>query len=339
MEAAVLPKPPALLDQVRDHLRLKHYSRRTEDAYVDWIRRYILFHDKRHPQEMDAPEVEAFLTHLAVDKNVAASTQNQALGALLFLYRDMLHKDLSRPLEHLRARGARRLPTVLTPGEVRAVLSQLGGSNLLMAQLLYGAGLRLMECLRLRVKDIDFAQKQIVVRSGKGDKDRITVLPKKLIVPLQTHLQSVRALHTQDLKQGGGAVYLPHALAVKYPNAARDWRWQYVFPSERLSVDPRSLPPLSDASQTGEGRGGGLRRHHVDESVLQKAVREAALRAGLSKRVTCHTFRHSFATHLLESGYDIRTVQELLGHKDVKTTMIYTHVLNRGGLAVHSPLD
>lgn len=322
---AAMPTPPRkLLDQVRDHLRLKHYARRTEDAYVDWIRRYILFHDKRHPADMDAPEVEAFLTSLAVDDNVAASTQNQALGALLFLYREVLHKDLSRPLQQLRARGTRRLPTVLTPAEVRAVLQQLGGPHLLMAQILYGSGLRLMECLRLRLKDIDFAQKQIVVRSGKGDKDRLTLLPEKLIAPLQAQVAAVRAQHAQDLEQGGGTVFLPHAFALKAPRAARDWRWQYLFPSDRLSLDPRS---------------GAKQRHHVDESALQKAVREAAQRAGLSKRVTCHTFRHSFATHLLERGQDIRTVQELLGHKDVKTTMIYTHVLNRGPHGVKSPLD
>jgi len=312
-----------LLDRVRDAIRLKHYSIRTETAYVDWIRRYILFHDKRHPNDMGAPEVEAFLTHLAVHEHVAASTQNQAYSALLFLYREVLHQDLG-PINALRAQKPKRLPTVLTKDEVQRVLSHLSGTHQLMAQLLYGSGLRLMECLRLRVKDLDFDYHTITVRDGKGEKDRVTILPESLIAPLQEHLQHVRRLHQEDLAQGYGAVYLPYALERKYPNAGREWIWQYVFPSDRLSVDPRSA---------------SVRRHHVDESGLQRAVREAARRAGIHKRVTPHTLRHSFATHLLEAGYDIRTVQELLGHKDVKTTMIYTHVLQRGGLAVRSPLD
>jgi integron integrase len=324
-------RPKKLLDQVRDAARLKHYSIRTEQAYVNWIKRYILFHNIRHPKEMGNSEIEVFLTHLAVKENVAASTQNQALSALLFLYREVLRQELG-PIDALRAQKPKRLPTVLTREEVHRVLAQLSGTRRLMAQLLYGSGLRLMECMRLRVKDVDFGQHQIVVRDGKGNRDRVTMLPESLVTPLQEHLLRVKRLHDEDLARGHGAVYLPYALERKYPNANREWIWQYVFPSERLSKDPRS---------------GVMRRHHLHESSLQKAVRNAAKRAGLNKHVTCHTFRHFlrqaqdklFATHLLENGYDIRTVQELLGHKDVKTTMIYTHVLNRGGLAVRSPLD
>ena len=317
-------RPKKLLDQVRDAIRVKHYSIRTEEAYVAWIRRYILFHDKQHPRAMGISEIEAFLTHLAVEQNVAASTQNQALAALLFLYREVLRKDLERPVDSVRAKRPQRLPTVLTPEEVFKVMGFLSGTHQLMAKLLYGSGLRLMECMRLRVKDVDFAQRQIIVRDGKGMKDRVTMLPEVLISSLQEHLRHVKLLHTSDLTTGYGSVYLPFALARKYPHANREWLWQWVFPSQRPSVDPRS---------------GAVRRHHLDESGLQKAVRRAAQQAGISKRVSPHTFRHSFATHLLENGYDIRTVQELLGHKDVKTTMIYTHVLNRGGLAVRSPLD
>ena len=317
------PHPKKLLDQVRNAMRLKHYSLRTEETYVDWITRFILFHNKRHPKDMSNAEVEAFLTHLAVDLNVAASTQNQALSALLFLYREVLKKDLG-PVDSVRAKKPKRLPTVMSREEARKVIGCMSGTYQLMAKLLYGGGLRLMECVRLRVQDVDFAQHQIVVRDGKGEQDRITMLPDSLIALLQEHLQRVKQLHEQDLAQGQGAVYLPYALDRKYPNANREWGWQYVFPSDRLSQDPR----------TGE-----TRRHHMDESNLQRAVREAARLAAIAKRVSCHTFRHSFATHVLESGYDIRTVQELLGHKDVKTTMIYTHVLNRGGLAVKSPLD
>jgi len=312
-----------LLDRVRDAIRLKHYSIRTEEAYVTWIKRYIYFHNVRHPAEMGAAEVEAFLTSLAVEKNVAASTQNQALSALLFLYKEVLQQDLG-PIDTLRAKKPKRLPTVLTKEEVQQVLGQLSGVNLLIARLLYGSGLRLMECLRLRVKDLDFAQRLILVRDGKGAKDRVTMLPETLIVPLQDHLRIVKRTHEEDLAQGHGAVYLPHALERKYPNANREWIWQYVFPSTRLSVDPRSRV---------------VRRHHIHESSLQKAVRAAAQATGIPKRINPHTFRHSFATHLLEQGYDIRTVQELLGHKSVKTTMIYTHVLNEGPLAVRSPLD
>lgn len=317
-------RPRKLIDQVRQALRVRHYSIRTEEAYVNWITRYILYHDKRHPGEMGAPEVQAFLTHLALEQHVAASTQNQALSALLFLYRHVLEKELDARIDAVRARKPARLPSVLHREEVKAFLADLTGAHQLMAQLLYGSGLRLMECVRLRVKDVDFAQHLIVVRDGKGMRDRITILPESLIPPLHEHLQRVRRQHTQDIQNGYGAVYLPDALARKYPNAAYEWIWQYVFPAHKLSKDPRSA---------------ATRRHHLSESALQKAVRNAAQRVGIDKRVSCHTLRHSFATHLLESGYDIRTVQELLGHKDVKTTMIYTHVLNRGGLSVRSPLD
>jgi integron integrase len=320
------PKPveKKLLDTVRDAIRLKHYAIRTEEAYVNWIKRFILFHGKRHPKDMGGKEVEAFLTHLAVEGHVAASTQNQALSALLFLYREVLRKDLDTPIAAVRAKESQHLPAVLTKDEVRQVITQISGIHQLQAKLLYGSGLRLLECLRLRVKDLDFERRAIIVRDTKGDHDRVTMLPDSLVAPLEEHLLRVKRLHEQDLAQGYGAVYLPDALERKYPNASREWLWQYVFPSDQLSVDPRS---------------GETRRHHLDESGLQKAVRVAARRAGLDKRVTCHTFRHSFATHLLENHYDIRTVQELLGHKDVRTTMIYTHVLQRGGLAVRSPLD
>ncbi len=317
-------RPKKLLDQVREAIQVKHYSIRTEQAYVNWIKRYILFHDKRHPREMGAAEIEAFLTYLAVDRNVAASTQNQALSALLFLYRQVLKQDLVGSIDSVRAKRPKRLPTVLTKEETLRVIGFLSGTHQLMAKLLYGSGLRLMECVRLRVKDVDFAQRQIIVRDGKGMKDRITMLPDVLIQRLREHLQHTKHIHEDDLAKGYGSVYLPFALERKYPNADREWLWQYVFPATRLSTDPRT---------------GITRRHHINESSLQKAVRRAAKRAGIDKRVTCHTFRHSFATHLLEDGYDIRTVQELLGHKDVKTTMIYTHVLNRGPLAVRSPLD
>jgi integron integrase len=317
-------RPKKLLDQLRDAIRLKHYSIRTEEAYVSWARRYILFHNRRHPKDMGSQEIEAFLTHLAVDQKVAASTQNQALNALLFLYRHVLRQDLDLPIEAIRAKRPKRLPTVMTREEVQRVLAALSGTHQLISKVLYGSGLRLVECLRLRVKDVDFAQHQIIVRDGKGMVDRITVLPDSLIAPLQEHLQRVQMLHQQDLADGYGAVYLPFALERKYPNAHREWGWQYIFPAKRRSQDPRT---------------GVTRRHHIHESTLQKAVRKAARLAGITKPINCHTFRHSFATHLLESGYDIRTVQELLGHKDVRTTMIYTHVLNRGPLAVRSPLD
>ncbi len=314
-----------LLHQMRDVLRTQHYSLRTEQAYLQWARRFILFHNKRHPKEMGIPEIEAFLTHLAVDLNVTAATQNQALSAILFLYRHVLHQPIpDEPIKNIRARKSQRLPTVLTKEEARRLIALLSGTNQLIVKIIYGSGLRIIECLRLRVKDLDFARRQIIVRAGKGDKDRATVLPASLIKPLQEHLVTVRLLHQQDVKRGYGQVYLPHALGRKFPAASREWAWQYVFPAPRLSVDPRS---------------GATRRHHITASSVQKAVRRAARKAGLTKHVTPHTFRHSFATHLLERGYDIRTVQELLGHKDLRTTMIYTHVLQRGGLAVRSPLD
>ncbi|HXH13343.1 MAG TPA: integron integrase [Alphaproteobacteria bacterium] len=317
-------RPKKLLDQVRHAIQLKHYSLRTEEAYVTWIKRYIFFHKKQHPSELGGAAIEAFLTHLAVDQKVAASTQNQALSALLFLYRNVLNTPLDLRIEAIRAKKPKRLPAVLTKEETLTVIERLSGTPRLMAKLLYGSGLRLMECLRLRVKDLDFAQRQIIVRDGKGLEDRVTMLPESLIIPLQEHLAHVKRIHAQDVAHGVAPVYLPSALARKYPHAGRLWIWQYVFPSDRLSKDPRT---------------GILRRHHMSESTLQKAVSQAGRSAGLNKRVGCHTLRHSFATHLLQQGYDIRTVQELLGHKDVKTTMIYTHVLNRGGMGVRSPLD
>jgi integron integrase len=316
-------RPRKLLDQVRDVLRIKHYSYRTEETYVQWIRRFILFHNKRHPAEMGTPEVSQFLTHLAVSEQVAAATQNQAFSAIIFLYRYVLQQELVG-VDAMRAKPSRYLPTVLTPDEVQAMIQALHGVYKLVVQLLYGSGLRLSEGLSLRVKDVDFAQSQLVIRDAKGNQSRVTMLPQRIIEPLQTHLQSVRQLHHQDLDQGYGSVYLPFALERKYPHADRQWIWQYVFPSERISKDPRS---------------GITRRHHLHETAIQSAVRNAARITRLEKRITCHTFRHSFATHLLQNGYDIRTVQELLGHKDVKTTMIYTHVLNRGGRGVRSPLD
>ena len=315
---------PKLLDQVRAKIRLKHYSIRTEQAYVDWIRRYILFHGKRHPQEMGKPEVEQFLSHLAVERNVAASTQNQALSAILFLYKEVLEKNIGWLDDVERAKRPARLPVVLTAAEVRAVLAHLEGRHRLMANLLYGAGLRLMECVRLRVKDLDFEYRQITVRDGKGQKDRLTMLPDALAGPLRTHLADVKILHEQDLQEGFGNVYLPFALERKYPNAGREWGWQYVFPASQRSIDPRSNIE---------------RRHHLDEQTLQRAFKNAVRASGVAKPASCHSLRHSFATHLLMAGYDIRTVQELLGHKDVSTTMIYTHVLNRGGKGVVSPLD
>ncbi|WP_169239617.1 integron integrase [Candidatus Roseilinea sp. NK_OTU-006] len=318
-------KPPRkLLDQVSDAIRTKHYSYRTEQTYKDWIKRFILFHHKRHPKDMGAPEIQAFITHLAVEKNVSASTQNQALSAILFLYRHVLQMEMDVPADIIRAEKSKTLPTVLTHAEALAVISQMSGVTQLMAKILYGSGLRLMECLRLRVKDIDFGNRQIIVRDGKGEDDRVTILPDSLIPHLQGQIQTVQRIHQTDLGDGFGEVYLPYALARKYPNASRELIWQYLFPASGLSKDP----------QTGK-----IMRHHLDPSLLQKAIRTAAQKAGIQKPVSPHTFRHSFATHLLQAGYDIRTVQELLGHKDVKTTMIYTHVLQRGGFAVKSPLD
>jgi integron integrase len=315
---------PRLLDQVRARMRRLGLARRTEEAYVSWIRRFILSQGKRHPREMGAPEVEAFLTQLAVRGRVAASTQNQALAALLFLYREVLGIELPWMTEIRRAKRPRRLPTVLSREEVGALLGELSGANWLMASLLYGSGLRLLECLRLRVQDLDLARREILVRHGKGGKDRHTMVPASLTAPLAAQLDEARRIHERDLTLGFGAVWLPDALARKYPRAAREWVWQYVFPASKRSIDPRD---------------GVVRRHHLDETVLQRAVKSAAQRAGLGKRATCHTLRHSFATHLLEAGYDLRTIQELLGHKDVSTTQIYTHVLNRGGGGVLSPLD
>lgn len=318
------PQPKKLLDQLRDAIRIKHYAYSTEKTYVHWAKRYILFHNKRHPAEMGVPDIEAFLTHLAQDENVAASTQNQAFNALLFLYRNVLHVELDAPIQALRAKRTQHFPTVLSKDEATRVLAGLQGLHQLMARLLYGSGLRLMECLRLRVKDIDFEQSQIVVRQGKGEKDRLTMLPTSLVAPLKAQIAFVRQQHARDLADGVGSVELPFALARKYPNADKELAWQYVFPSDRLSTDPRS---------------GVVRRHHLDPSGLQRAVKAAATLAKINKPVSPHTFRHCFATHLLEAAYDIRTVQELLGHKDVKTTMIYTHVLNRGPKAVRSPLE
>ena len=316
-------RPRKLLDQVRDAIRLKHYSYRTEQSYVGWIRRYILFHNKQHPKDMGGAEVEAFLTHLAVEGHVSASTQNQAFSALLFLYRNVLNQDLGA-LDAVRAKRSNYLPTVLTKGEVRSVLENISGVHGLVIKVLYGSGLRLSEGLSLRIKDIDFAQRQIVARDTKGNESRVTMLPDSLIEPLQEHLRKVKRLHELDLDQGYGSVYLPFALERKHPHADRAWIWQFVFPSTGRSRDPRSSI---------------IRRHHLHESGVQKTLKQAVRTSGIAKRIGCHTFRHSFATHLLEDGYDIRTVQELLGHKDVKTTMIYTHVLNRGGRGVRSPLD
>ncbi|MES5813224.1 integron integrase [Pseudoxanthomonas sp. Soil82] len=317
-------REPRLLDQVRARLRLRHYSRRTEQAYVYWIRRYIRVWLPRHPRELDGAAVEAFLTGLATRDDVAASTQNQALSALLFLYREVLGVELPWMENVVRAKRPRRLPVVLARAQVARLLERLAGREALMAGLLYGSGLRLMECVRLRVKDVGLARNELVVRDGKGGKDRVTVLPAAIREGLERQLAAVRELHARDLACGAGRVYLPHALARKYPNAPAELAWQYVFPATRLSEDPRD---------------GVRRRHHLDEKVLQKAVRGAALACGFDRPVTPHTLRHCFATHLLESGADIRTVQELLGHKDVATTQIYTHVLNRGALGVLSPLD
>jgi integron integrase len=316
--------PPKLLDQLRDAIRLRHYSIRTEETYVQWVRRFILFHGRRHPEEMGRSEITAFLTHLAVKDKISASTQNQALNAIAFLYRQVLKREMGELDEMVRAKRPERLPVFFSHAEAKAVLSHLDGVNKIMGSLLYGSGLRLMECLRLRIKDFDFTYKQIIVHDGKGQKDRATPLPTSLVESLKTQMQTVKAIHDQDLKEGYGAVFLPNALERKYTNANREWGWQYLFPASKRAVDPRT---------------GVVRRHHLDESVLQRAVKMAVRSAGIAKPASCHTFRHSFATHLLASGYDIRTVQELLGHKDVSTTMIYTHVLKSGAQGVKSPLD
>lgn len=317
-------QPPKLLDRVRAEIRVRHYSIRTEEAYIDWVRRFIFFHHKRHPADMGAKEVGAFLSYLATERQVAASTQNQAKSALLFLYQKVLGVELPWLDEVITARSSKRLPVVLTPTEVRRLLDGTSGTMNLIVSLLYGTGMRLLEGLRLRVKDVEFTRREIIIREGKGNKDRVTMLPENLVLPLSAHLEKVKALHQSDLDAGFGSVYLPGALAVKYPNAPTAWGWQFVFPSAVRANDPRS---------------GMERRHHIHEASVQRAVREAAKLANISKPVSPHVLRHSFATHLLQAGYDIRTVQELLGHKDVATTMIYTHVLNKGGRGVVSPLD
>jgi integron integrase len=320
----LLPTNNPLFKRVRDLIRLKHYSIRTEKSYLSWIMRYILFHNRRDPKEMGNPEIEAFLSHLAVDLKVSGSTQNQAFNAILFLYKEVLKKELDDSINAIRAKKPKRLPTVMTKDETMKVIGAVPADHQLMVKLIYGGGLRLMECLRLRVKDIDFGNNQILVRDAKGMKDRITVLPDALKPSLKEHLERVRLVHQNDVAKGYGRVYLPYALERKYPNASLEWGWQYVFPAKGLSKDPR----------TGE-----VRRHHVHENSLQKAVKTAVRLVGITKPVNVHTFRHSFATHLLEANYDIRTVQELLGHNDVSTTMIYTHVLNKPGVSVKSPLD
>jgi integron integrase len=316
--------PPRLLDRVREAIRARHYSLRTEEAYVAWIRRFILFHGKRHPLEMGEMEINAFVSALAVEGHVSASTQTQALSAVLFLYRHVLRKELPRLDAIIRAKRSERLPTVLTRPEVRSILGRMHGTPKLVATILYGTGVRLLESLRLRVKDLEFGNNRILVRDAKGHRDRVVPFPAVVRAALPNWLSRVRRIHTADVEQGFGSVFMPDAIARKYPGADREWGWQYVFPAEHLSLDPRTRIQ---------------RRHHLHESVIQRAVRQATNDLGISRRIGCHTFRHSFATHLLEEGYDIRTIQELLGHRHVKTTMIYTHVLNRGGRGVRSPAD
>lgn len=313
-----------LLVQVQEAIRSRHYSLRTEQSYIQWIRRYIHFHEKRHPRDMGEKEVSSFLSHLAVERRVSASTQNQALSALLFLYKHVLAIDLDWLDDVVRAKRPKRLPVVLTRQEAARLLDNIRGVNGLIASLIYGTGMRKMECLRLRVIDVDFEYRQIHVRCGKGNKDRVTLLPEKLVTQLQTQLCRCGKIHENDLDEGYGEVELPYALSRKYPGAGREWKWQYVFPSTRRSADPRT---------------GVIRRHHWHDTNVSRAIRQAAADARIHKHIGVHTLRHSFATHLIENGYDIRTVQELLGHKDVSTTMIYTHVLNKGGRGVRSPLD
>ncbi len=315
---------PKLLDQIRETIKLKHFSIRTEETYIHWIKRFIIFHKKRHPLEMGEQQIREFLSYLARELNVASATQNLAMQSILFLYKDVLHKEITYIDKIERAKKEAKVPVVFTRGEVTRILSNMRSTPHLMASLLYGSGLRLMECIRLRVKDIDFNSNYILVKEGKGEKDRITVLPEKLKEALQRHLLKVKLLHEEDLEAGFGEVYLPHALENKYTNANKEWGWQYVFPSTRLSIDPRS---------------GKKRRHHISEKILQQSVKEAIKKSGIVKNGSCHTFRHSFATHLLADGYDIRTIQQLLGHSDVSTTMIYTHVVHLGGHGVWSPLD
>lgn len=320
---AYATKPPGLIQRYRELLQTRHYARRTVKTYEQWLRRFLRFHGMRHPREMGSTEVNAFLSHLAVNEQVSASTQNQALAALLFLYRNLLERELELD-GVVRARTRQRLPVVLSEAEVRAVRQQLEGEPALVVGLLYGSGLRLMEALRLRVKDLDVERRELTVRDGKGGKDRLTLLPQTLVPALQEHLLQVRSIHRSDLNAGWGRVLMPYALERKYPNASREWGWQWVFPQQKRWRDPET---------------GHQGRHHLDPSLVQKAVKRAVAAAGVSKAASCHTFRHSFATHLLERGQDIRTIQELLGHKDVSTTMIYTHVLNRGPLGVRSPAD
>lgn len=315
---------PKLLTQVRNILRMKHYSYRTEKTYIHWIKRFIFFNNKRHPDLLGEKEINAFLSHLAVKEHVSASTQDLALNSIVFLYKHVLQKDMGDFGEFIRAKKPKHIPVVLTQDEVKLILSHIHGVAWLMVSLLYGSGLRHIECLRLRVKDIDFGYHQIIVRDGKGSKDRVTVMPDKLIKPLSLQLNKAKLLHQEDLEDGFGSVALPYALSKKYPNAPYEWKWQYVFPSVKFSIDPRSS---------------AKRRHHLHQTLLPRKIQQAAQKAHVTKRITTHTFRHSFATHLLENGYDIRTVQELLGHKDVRTTMIYTHVLKQGGMGVKSPLD
>jgi len=313
-----------LLEDLRQVCRLRHYSLRTERAYSDWIKRFIRFHHLKHPLEMGVPEIRAFLSHLAIEENVAAATQNQAFAALLFLYKNVLGVDLPLIEDVERAKKPQRLPVVFSEAEINQILTRLQGTPLLLASLIYGSGLRVMEALRLRVKDVDFEQHRIVVRAGKGEKDRVTMLAQSLGAPLKSHLTHVKQQHDDDVRNGSGTVYLPYALERKYPNAAAEWKWQYIFPAAKLSIDPRS---------------GKRQRHHLSEDTLNRAIKQAIARAGIEKNGSCHSLRHSFATHLLEAHVDIRTVQELLGHRDVRTTMIYTHVMNRGGVGVQSPLD
>lgn len=313
-----------LLDQVRVAIRTKHYSIRTEESYVSWIKRFILFHNKKHPKFLGEKDINEFLSHLAVNKKVAASTQNQALCGIVFLYKHVLKIDIGELGEMVWAKKPKRLPVVFTRAEAQAIIDQLTGIKWIMVNILYGSGLRLMECLRLRVQDVDFEQKQIIVRNGKGAKDRATLFPEIIKKPLTQHLKTVKMQHLKDLADGYGKVYLPFALEKKYPNASKEWSWQYIFPSEKLSIDPRTVIK---------------RRHHLDESYLQKAVKSAIKKAGINKNAGCHTLRHSFATHLLEDTQDIRTVQELLGHDDLNTTMIYTHVLDKGPFGITSPAD
>ena len=316
--------PPRLLDQLRDRIRYRHYSLRTEGVYIHWVRRYILFHGQRHPRDLGPEHVTAFLSSLANDRHVSPATQNQALSALLFLYKDVLAIDLPWLNGIARAKRPRRLPVVLTQAEARSLLAEMSGTHALMARLLYGTGLRLMECLQLRVKDVDLARCQLIVRQGKGAKDRMTMFPRSLVEAMQHHLAGVRVMFLADRRAEVAGVELPHALEVKKPDSGKTWAWHWVFPQSTLSRDPRA---------------GIVRRHHAYDQTFSRALSRAAHKAGIEKPVSAHTLRHSFATHLMEAGYDIRTVQELLGHKDVSTTMIYTHVLNRGGRGVVSPLD